>query len=137
MALPPIDILGVVAAERFAAGAGIDRLAVDAGRVARAPGLVLLADLRAQGVMDLLQGAVLAPLLEVAPDGALGREVHGQEAPLAAGPQDVKDGVQDIAHRGLAGPASGIHGDQRLDQRPLRVAEVAGIFLGSHTLMIA
>ena len=54
--------------------------------------------------MDLVEGAVVTPLVEVAPDGALGREVDGQVSPLAAGAEDVEDGVEDVPHVGLAGP---------------------------------
>src|SRR5262249_57633624 len=80
-----------------------------------------------------MQGAVVSPLSDVAPDGTPGREVVGEVAPLAAGPQEVEDGVEDIAHRGLAGPATGVHGDKGLDEGPLLVGQVAGVSLGSHT----
>ena len=83
--------------------------------------------------MDGVEGAVVPPLVEVAPDGALGREVLGQVAPLAAGAQDVEDGIDDVAQVGLAGPPAGVDGDVRLDQGPLRVGDVAGVGLGSHT----
>src|SRR5262249_12379880 len=87
----------------------------------------------AELVVDGLQGAVVPPLIEVAPDGAPGREVLGQVAPLAAGPQDVEGGVEDVAHRRLARPAAGVYGDQALDQAPLLIGQVAGVSLGSHT----
>ena len=87
--------------------------------------------------MDFLQGAVVPPLIEVAPDGTLGREVLGEVPPLTAGPQDVENGIRDVAHRGFAGTASRVHGDGRLDERPLRVGQVAGVLLGSHTLFYA
>ena len=77
----------------------------------------------------VVEGAVVPPLVEVAPDGALGREVLGQVAPLAAGAQDVEDGIDDVAQVGLAGPAAGVDGDVRLDQGPLRVGHVAGILM--------
>ena len=87
--------------------------------------------------MDGVEGAVVPPLVEVAPDGALGREVLGQVTPLAAGAQDVEDGIDDVAQVGLAGPAAGVDGQVRLDQGPLRVGDVAGVGLRSHTSFYA
>src|SRR5262249_17385732 len=112
--------------------AGGDRLAVDAAGAGGRLALLLAADLLAQHVVNLLQGAVVPPLVEVAPDGALGREVLGQVAPLAAGPHDVEDGVEHVAHRGRAGPAAGVHKDQGLGQGPLLVGQVARVSLCPH-----
>ena len=76
-----------------------------------------------------------SPLVEVAPDGALGREVVGQVPPLAAGAEDVEDGVEDVPHVGLAGPsAAGLGRDVRLDQGPLGVGDVAGVVVRSHPI---
>src|ERR1700722_5748525 len=104
MALAAIDVLGVVPAALLAAAGGIDRLAIDAGGGPGCVGLLGRADLFAEPVVDLLQGAVVPPLVEVTPDGTLGREILGQVAPLAAGAQDVEDGIDDVAQVGLAGP---------------------------------
>ena len=98
----------------------------------RRVGLLLSADLLAEQVVDGVQGAVVPPLVEVAPDGALGREVLGEVAPLAARPQQVDDGIDDVAQGGRAGPATGVDRDQPLDQVPLLVCDVAGILIGSH-----
>ena len=85
--------------------------------------------------MDPVQGPVASPLVEVAPDGALGREVDGQVAPLAAGAEDVEDGVEDVPHVRLAGPpAAGFGGDVGLDQGPLGVGDVAGVMVCSHAI---
>src|SRR5262249_14304614 len=86
----------------------------------------------AQGVVDQLQGAVLAPLVEVPPDRALGRELPGEELPLAAGPQDVEDGVQDAPHGSLPRPAAGVDRNQVFDQLPLGIRQVAGVRSRSH-----
>ena len=104
MPLPAVDVLGVVAAPLLAAGGGVDRLAVDARGGAGVVGLLRRADLRAEQVVDRVQGAVVPPLVEVPPDGALGREVLGEVAPLAAGAEDVEDGIDDVPQVGLAGP---------------------------------
>jgi hypothetical protein len=132
VSLPPFDVLGVVAASLFAARGRVDRLAIDARRGARAVGLPGRADLAAEQVVELIEGAVAAPLVEVPPDGALGREVDGQVASLASGAEDVED---DVAHVGRSGPTAGSGGREvRLDQGPLLVAEVAGVVVGSHPL---
>src|SRR5262249_49966201 len=83
---------------------------VDAGGGAWRVGLLGRADLAAQRVVDLVEGAVVPPLVEVTPDGALGREVPGKEAPLAAGAQDVEDGIDHVPQVGLARPAAWVDG---------------------------
>src|SRR5512135_1376733 len=133
MALPAVDVLGVVAAPLLAPRGRVDRLAVDARRGAGVVGLLHRADLASEPIMDPVQSAVPTPLVEVAPDGALGREVKRQIPPLAAGAEDVEDGVEDIPHVGLAGPSAGVERrDVRLDQGPLCVGDVAGIMVRSH-----
>ena len=85
--------------------------------------------------MDPVQRPVPTPLVEVAPDGALGREVDGQVTPLASGAEDIEDGVEDVPHVRLAGPpAAGFGRDMGLDQGPLGVGDVAGVMVHSHTI---
>ena len=85
--------------------------------------------------MDPVQGAVPTPLVEVAPDGALGREVARQVSPLAAGAENVEDGIKDIPHVRLAGPSAGVdRRDVRLEQSPLRVGDIAGVTVRSHPI---
>jgi hypothetical protein len=127
VALPAVDVLGVVATPLFAAGGGVDRLAVDARGGAGMVGLLRRADFTAERVVDRVQRAVVPPLIEVSPDGALGREILGEVAPLAAGAKDVEDGVNDVPRVSLAGSASGVNRDMRLDQAPLLVGDVAGV----------
>src|SRR5207244_2290166 len=98
----PIDVLGVVSAALFAAGGRIDRLAIDAGGGAWSIRLLLRPDLAAQRVVDGVQGAVVPPLVEVTPHGTLGREILGQVTPLAAGAEQVQDGIDDVPEVGLA-----------------------------------
>src|ERR1700737_2781585 len=133
MGLSAIDVLGVVTAAGLPSRAGVHRLAVDARGVAGLPRLLLLADAVAQRIVDALQGSIMTPEVEVAPDGALGREVLGQETPLASSPQEVEDGVEDVAHRGLAGPTAGGAGDHLLHEGPLLVGQIARVSLSSHT----
>ena len=97
-------------------------------------GLLGRADLAAEPVVDLVQGPVMPPLVEVPPDRALGREVVGEIAPLAAGAEEVEDGIDDIPQVGRAGPtAAGFGRDVGLDQGPLGVGEVAGVMVPSDT----
>src|SRR3982751_4703810 len=134
MALPPVDVLGVVPPPLLAPGGRVDRLAVDARRGAGVVRLLPGTDLLAEEVVDGVEGAVGPPPVEVAPDGALGGQVAGQVAPLAAGAEDVEDGVQDIPHLGLAGPpAAGLGREMRHDQVPLGIGDVAGVVVGCHT----
>ena len=133
MAFPPVDVLEVVAAPLLATRGGVDRLAVDAGGGAGVVRLLHRADLAAEPVVDGVQGAIVPPPVEVPPDGALGWEVAGQIAPLAAGAEDIQDGVDDVPHVGLAGSSAGGGGDVGLDQDPLRVGDVAGVMVRSHT----
>src|SRR4051812_27826103 len=134
MAFPAIDILGVVSAAGLAARTGVHRLAVDAGRGARLSRLFLSADTVAQGVVDRVQGTVVPPTVEVAPHGALGWEVLGKLTPLASGPHQVEDGIDNVAHRRLAGPTAGVDGDTAFDECPLLVGHITGVVLSSHTL---
>src|SRR5262245_40052201 len=134
MALPPVHILEVVPAPLLAAGGGVDRLAVHAGRGPGMVGLLGGADLLAEPVVDGVQGAVVPPLVEIPPHGTLGREVLGEIPPLAAGAEDVEDGVDDVAHECLSGSPSEWSGREvGLDPGPLRIGEVAGVVVCSHT----
>ena len=87
--------------------------------------------------MEFLEGAVVPPLIEVAPDGALGRKILGEEAPLATRAQDVENGIHNVTHRGFARTAARVHGDEWLNERPLRVGQVARVMLDLHTLLYA
>ena len=65
----------------------------------------------------------------------LGGKSHGQIAPLAAGAEDVEDGVEDVPHVGLAGPAAaGLGREVGLDQGPLGVGDVARVMVHSHAI---
>ena len=88
-------------------------------------------------VVDGVQGAVVPPLVEVAPDGAPGREVLGQVTPLAAGPQQVEDGIDDVPKVGRARPPAGVDRQVGLDQGPLRVGDVARVGLRPHVTFYA
>src|SRR6266852_2758079 len=137
MAFPPIDVLGVVPPALLPAAGAIHGLAIHAGGGAGGVRLLGRADLGAEEVVDGVQGAVVPPLVEVPPHGGLGREVLGEVAPLAAGTQEVEDGIDDVAQVGRARSPARVDGQVRLDQSPLRVADVAGVGLGSHDALYA
>ena len=136
MAFPLIDILGVVPATLLAAGRRIDRLAIDAGGGAGLVRFLRRADFRAQQIVDYLEGAVVPPLIKVAPHGGPGRKVLGQIPPMAAGAEDVKDGINDIAQIRGARSSAGIHGQVWLDQRPLLIRDVAGVGFRSQAAVL-
>src|SRR5713101_5098698 len=78
--------------------------------------------------MDALQRPVPRPKVEIVVHRALRRQVLRQCLPLAAGRQHVEDAVQNFAYidRALASATLGWR-DQRFNQPPLRLAQVAGI----------
>ena len=118
--------MGVVAA-LLAAFAGLHRLAVDATGAGRGGAAGLLADLLPQRFMNVFQGAVVTPLIEVAPYRTLGWEVLRQIAPLTSRLEKVEDRVQHVTHGSRARSATGKDRDKGLDQGPLFVREVGGI----------
>lgn len=74
------------------------------------------------------QGAIVLPAHEVSVDRAAGRQVFWQGRPLAAGAQDIHQRVDDLAHVDCALVATSLgRRDQGLDQRPLRVRQVARV----------
>jgi hypothetical protein len=87
-------LLASIVTPVFSAHSGtLYRLAIDyAGAGLR---ISLQADAQAfsEGSVDALRGAVHAPLPEVMVDGRPSGEVVREQAPLAAAPQEVEDGV--------------------------------------------
>src|SRR5207247_6911747 len=124
--LAALDLLAAVVARLPAGATALDRLAVEVGGARRALAAGLLARLVAQGVVDPLPGAVLAPLAEVVVGGGPGAVVLGQGAPLAAGAVDVEDGVHDVVEVDLAGPPARLgRREQGLKEGKLLVGQVA------------
>src|SRR5581483_7922006 len=135
VALAATDLLAAIGAHLLAALRGLDRLAVDAGDAGRRLPPSLGAELGAQGIEDLLPGAIPTPPAEVVVDGPPGWEVVGQGAPGAALAGVVEQGVDDLAHVGLAGAAAGPGGgNQGLQDGPLLIGQVTGIGFALHTL---
>jgi site-specific DNA recombinase len=136
VAFPPVDLLAPVVASLAADLASLDRLAVDAGGAWRRLTTGGDPHLLAEDVVDGLPGAVVAPLLEVVVDGALGGEVTGEELPLAAGFVEVDDGVEDFPHVDLAWSAAVEDGDHGFGGVPLGVGQVGGVPL-THGCVLA
>ena len=79
-------------------------------------------------MMDALQRAVPVPQHEIVVHRGLGRQVLGQRAPLAAGAEQVHHAVDHLADIDAPFAAAGLaRRDQRLDQRPLLIGQVARI----------
>src|SRR5262245_36452789 len=130
--LAALDLLAVVEAVLSALRRGLDRLAVG-GTGARA-GVATggRADLLAQRLVEALPGAVGAPAAVPGVDGAPGREIVRQQAPLAAGADQVEDAVEDFTKVCGRSPGPLGFGQERLNQGVLIVGEVGVIASGSH-----
>src|SRR6516165_1261779 len=107
---------------------GPDALAVEDARRRLGPPALVAADPPVQRVVDPLPQATPPPAAELGGDGAPGREVVGQLPPLAACPQDVEDGVEEVpaVHGGRAADAPGL-GEQGPQEVPLAVSQVTRI----------
>jgi hypothetical protein len=99
VALAAFDLLACVVAARAAALGGLHALAVDHCR--RRTGLAarMLVVEHHEMMVDRHEHAAIAQPGEPAIDRAPGREAVGQQAPGAARPQHVEDGVGDLAQR--------------------------------------
>ena len=74
------------------------------------------------------RGAVGPPLVvSIRQTVLLGGKSPGRYRHLASGPEDIEDGVKDVAHVGLAGPpAAWLGREVRLDQGPLGIGDSLG-----------
>src|SRR5262245_57475136 len=86
-----------------------------------------------QGRLQALPDAGGAPAVELGGDGAPGREVVGQLPPLAAGAQEVQDGVDEAAaidFDGVADLGKAARTDVGANELPLLIGQVAGVLFG-------
>src|SRR5262249_31934970 len=82
----------------------------------------------AQGRVDLLPDAVVAPDPKVVKGRLPGRQVVGQSPPLVAPAHHVQNRIDDLAPAVARWAATGLDGGhERLQDRPLGVAQVARI----------
>src|SRR5262249_45340043 len=125
-------------ADLLAAVRRLDRLAVDAGDPRAGVAAGGRAGAGAQGVQQKVPGAVALPGLEVVVNGSPRREVVRQGAPGTALAGEVEDRIDDFAHVGLAGPATGAgQRNPPIHEGPLRIGEIAGIGLAFHIQLYA
>ena len=134
MPLPAADFLATIEAPLLAADAGcLHRLAVhDPGT-----GLGVSPEPHPQAfthrVVQPLPNAIKAPSPEVVEHRLPRRELAGEHAPLAAGFQDVEDGVKDLARAMDTRASSSLRcREVRLQQRPFGVREVCRVSLARH-----
>ena len=78
--------------------------------------------------METIERAVPVPKIEIAEQGALRRQVLRYSPPLATRAENIKQAVENLAHVDLT-PATAVLGrrDQRLDQRPFRIRQIARV----------
>jgi hypothetical protein len=89
-----------------------------------------LAQIPTQGVMHPLPDACTSPGPEIMVDGLVGRKLSREQAPLAAAPQHVEDGIEHLAHIGRARATTGFgRGNERCQEGPFRLGEIGGIAL--------
>jgi hypothetical protein len=100
VALSALHLFPAIVAAFFPAHPGrLDRLAVHYPRAGLRVSLQTNPRPLAQGGMHPLPGAIQAEPSEVVVDAAPGWEIVGKQAPGAAAPHDVEDGVKDLAQR--------------------------------------
>src|SRR5439155_26226787 len=90
---------------RPAALGGLGRLTVDDPRRWARFAAGRLARLQQQRKIDLLEQAVVSPIVEITLHGSERRKVLRQHPPLTAGPRDIQDRVKHGSQLDLARPA--------------------------------
>src|SRR5262249_31456990 len=127
------NLLAAVDADGLAAVDRLDRLAVDTGGAGIRVAADGVAGLAAHGFQQGLPGAVDLPVAEVGVDGLPGWQVVRWRSPGAALASDVEQGVEDLAHRVVAGPSARADGrDQGCEHGPLRFREVTRVRFAAH-----
>jgi hypothetical protein len=84
------------------------------------------------------QRPVFSELAEVSPNGFFGRQITGNQPPLATGFLDVEEGIKDFSQgpNSRSAPFPGVvSGQQGFDLAPLGVSHVTGI-AGTHATVI-
>src|SRR5215469_13470808 len=126
MALAAFDFLGQIKASWSAAFTGLDRLAVD--DTSRGTGFAVsgLARLQQQFKIDPLEQALVPPIVEIALHRGERRKVLRQQTPLAAGPCDIQDRVDNSAQVGISRTAQTLNRRHiGFDHPPLCISKVA------------
>ena len=121
-----LDLLRGVVAARPAALGRLDRLAVDdPGRGAGLP-TGGFAHFQQEFEIDLLEQAVIPPIIKVALNGGERWKVLRQQAPLTTGPRDIQNAVEHGPQVGLARPPQTL-GDWHVgfNHSPLGIGQIA------------
>src|SRR5262249_26066741 len=136
MPLAALDLLAAVGPPFLAAQCGPNRLAVERGSTGRWRSPCLDPSQRAEDIEDLLPSPIHVPPLEVVVDGLPRGQMVGQCPPGTPFPGMVEQRVDNLAQIDFAGPTRPTAPldarQQRLDQRPLLVRQVAGISFAFH-----
>jgi hypothetical protein len=128
VALTALDLLAGVIAPGPACLDRLDRLAVDHRRRRRRLTPDPLAVQHDQVMVEGREQTLAAKAQEPAVDGGHRREVLGQQAPGAARPQYIEDGVHDLAHRPQPWPARpGGRRHERSNDLPLLIRQIASV----------
>jgi hypothetical protein len=102
--------------------------AFDALAVDRCGGRTSFAAFHIERLMDAIERSVIGQKIEITMDRALGRQILGDRAPLAAGREHIHQAIHDRPHRDGAFPSAPFRWrDRRFDERPLRVCHVARV----------
>lgn len=93
-------------------------------------------DIASEHVVDVLPGAVQAPLPKIVVHNAPRRQVMGQHPPRAAAAQQVEDPIENFSPGVVGGsPAALGLRHQMLDEVPFFITEISWVWLsGHHTL---
>jgi hypothetical protein len=85
------------------------------------------AQIPTQRVVHPLPDACTAPGPEIMVDRLVGRKLFREQAPLAAAPQHVEDGMDHLAHVGRARATTALgRGNERCQEGPFRLGEIRG-----------
>src|SRR5215211_4397055 len=126
--LRPVILFPPVEAALSAGFSRLHRLTVDHPRARLLRPARRAAVLGAQGGVDPLPGPGPQPQIVVVAYAVRVGELVGQQAPLAAGPQQVPQRVHHLPQFQRAGPPGpGRAGQQRLQQRPLGIGQIGRI----------
>ena len=113
---------------------GLHRLAVDDGRTGAALPTLGLSQRGMQCVMRPFPDAITTPGAEIMGHDAPGRQVMRQHPPGTTGAQHIADGVDYLPPRVRDRPTAPFgRWQQRFQQLPFSIAEVAGISSSVHT----
>ena len=129
--LAALGFLGRIVGDLPAVGIGAHGLAVDDRRRGSAALALSRSRHRSQSLVEQLQCAIQSPSAKMVINRFPSRKVHWQQPPGATALYHVENGVENLAQGGAWTPKAGCRRQQRLDKKPLSIAQrsvVTGIF---------